>query len=229
MGSEFNLIDILIFAGIALFLIIRLGSVLGRRTGHQEPPTNVFGAGKKDEDAKNDNGNVVQLPQDRKPGEEDDAFAEAEGPLDAGLTQIKVADPDFNPNEFVSGSKMAFEMVLVAYTEGDEATLRNLLSPEVFDNFRQALKARSDAGQRLEEALIGIDGADILEAKMEGSNALVTVKFVSQQAHALYDSEGKVIEGDPNKIVSVTDIWTFKRDTRSHDPNWALVATRSSN
>lgn len=226
MGSEFNLIDILIFAGIALFLILRLGNVLGRRTGHQEPPTNIFGSGKKDKDAAGDNDNVVKLPQDRAHDADDEA---AEGPLDAGLTQIKVADPDFHPGEFLTGAKAAFEMVLAAYTEGDEQTLRNLLSPEVFDNFRQALKARADAGQRLEEVLIGIDGADILEAKMDGSNALVTIKFVSQQAHALYDSEGKVIEGDPNKIASVTDIWTFKRDTRSHDPNWTLVATRSSN
>lgn len=229
MGSEFNLIDILIFAGIALFLILRLGNVLGRRTGHQEPPTNIFGSGKKDDDASGDNDNVVQLPHDRQQEQEDEILAEAEGPLDSGLTQIKVADPDFRPSEFVSGAKGAFEMVLQAYTEGDEQTLRNLLSPEVFDNFRQALKARSDSGQRLEEVLVGIDGADILEAKMDGANALVTVKFVSQQAHALYDADGKVIEGDPNKIVSVTDIWTFKRDTRSHDPNWTLVATRSSN
>jgi len=225
MGSEFTLIDILIFAGIALFLILRLGNVLGRRTGHQEPPPNVFGSGKKDDDAKNDNGNVVHLPHDRT----DDELAEAEGPLDAGLTQVKLADPDFHPGEFIGGAKAAFEMVLAAYTEGDEQTLRNLLSAEVFDNFRQALKARSDAGQRLEEVLIGIDGADILEAKMDGSNALITVKFVSQQAHALYDADGKVVEGDPNKVASVTDIWTFKRDTRSHDPNWVLVATRSSN
>lgn len=229
MGSEFTLIDILIFAGIALFLILRLGNVLGRRTGHQEPPTNIFGSGKKDDDTSGDNDNIVQLPNDRMHEQDDDILAEAEGPLDAGLTQIKVADPDFRPGEFLGGAKAAFEMVLVAYAEGDEQTLRNLLSPDVFDNFRQALKARADAGQRLEEVLIGIDGADILEAKMEGPNALVTVKFVSQQAHALYDSEGKVIEGDPNKIVSVTDIWTFKRDTRSHDPNWTLVATRSSN
>ena len=226
-----GLFDILIFAGIALFLIMRLGNVLGRRTGHQEPPRNIFGPA--NDDPSNDSGgddNVVHLPKDRdRDAAEMQEEMEAEGPLDAGLTQIKLADPDFDPNMFLEGAKSAFEMILVAYAEGDDKTLRNLLSDEVFSNFRQAIQTREEAGQRLEEVLVGIDGADILEARMDRSNALVTIKFVSQQAHALYDSNGAVIEGDPNKITSVTDIWTFQRDTRSHDPNWVLVATRSSN
>ena len=219
-------LDILIFAVIALFLIVRLGGVLGRRTGHQEPPRNIFGPA--NDDPANDSGgddNVVHLPKER----DVDGPAEPEGPLDAGLTQIQLADPDFDPNGFLEGAKAAFEMILTAYAEGDEKTLRNLLSDEVFGNFRQAIQTREEAGQRLEEVLVGIDGADILEARMDAHNALVTLKFVSQQAHALYDKDGAVVEGDPNKITSVTDIWTFQRDTRSHDPNWVLVATRSSN
>lgn len=223
-----GLFDILIFAGIALFLIMRLGSVLGRRTGHQEPPRNIFGPA--NDDPANDSGgddNVVHLPKDRDAAAQMDPVDES--PLDAGMTQIKLADPDFDPDTFLEGAKAAFEMVLVAYAEGDEDTLRNLLNDDVFGNFHQAIKAREDSGQRLEEVLVGIDGADILEARMSGPNALVTIKFVSQQAHALYDQDGAVVDGDPNKITSVTDIWTFQRDTRSHDPNWVLVATRSSN
>ncbi len=232
MGG-FGFLDILIFGGVALFLIFRLGNVLGKRTGHQEPPpADPFGISRDAEKADQDDDTVVQLPrgnrgsEDQIPGHESDR---AEGPLDAGLTQITVADPSFESGEFLNGAKIAFEMILGAYSQGDEDTLRNLLDDSVLDPFLAAIADRADKGHRLEEVLIGIDGADILEAKMEGTTALVTVKFVSQQAHALYDADGQVIDGDPNKITSVTDIWAFSRDTRSRDPNWLLAATRSSN
>lgn len=232
MGG-FGFLDILIFAGVALFLIFRLGNVLGKRTGHQEGPRDLFGSN--GDDAKTDAGGddkVVHLPNGQRrrddaiPGSDRDR---AEGPLDSGLTQIAVADPSFDPSGFLEGGKVAFEMILNAFSAGDEGTLRALLADDVFESFHRAIKERQEKGHRLEEVLIGIDGADILEARMDKHMAVITVKFVSQQAHALYDSDGRVIEGDPNTITSVTDIWTFARDTRTSDPNWQLVATRSSN
>ncbi len=243
MDGGFGIFDIIIFAGVALFLIMRLGSVLGKRTGHQKPPpdaADLFGGGTGSDRSKAANdaddvdsggdGNVVHLPHNQRPDTGDQAaFAESDTPLGAGLTAIRDADAHFDPNGFVNGAKAAFEMILTAYADGDEKTLQGLLAPDVFENFSAAIRSRINAGQRLEEVLVGIDSADILEAKMDGKNALVTMKFVSQQAHALYDVDGNVVEGDPNTITTVTDIWTFQRDTRKSDPNWALVATRSSN
>lgn len=224
MGGGFELLDILIFAGVALFLIYRLGSVLGKRTGHQKPPTDIFTAGNEAEERKDDD-NVIHLPgANEEPEPISDELLES--PIGPGLTQIKLADPLFDPDGFVEGSKAAFEMILGAFTEGDEETLRQLLSDEVFENFRTAIKAREDAGQRLEETLVGLDSAEIVEARMENSYAYVGVKFESQQVHALYDSDGRVIEGDPNKVTRITDLWVFSRNTRSNDPNWVLVETR---
>ena len=97
----------------------------------------------------------------------------------------------------------------------------------MFANFEKSIRDREDANQTMEETLVGIRKADLVEAGMEGSIAQITVKFVSDQVHALSDEEGAIVEGDPNKIVSVTDFWTFIHDTRSRDPNWSLAATRS--
>lgn len=173
-------------------------------------------------------GKVVQLPSQRRRAEETDRKI-MESPLSEGITQIRAADPGFSPSDFLDGANGAFEMILQAYVEGDTRTLKNLLAKDVYQSFASAIQARNDNGQRIEDTLVGIDSTDILEARMEDSAALVTVKFVSEQVNVLYDAEDEVIEGDPHKVIVVTDIWTFSRDTRSRDPNWSLVSTRSPN
>lgn len=235
MGEQFGILDILIFAGVALFLIYRLGTVLGKRTGHQNPtelfggrPDKTDGPDKADGSDNDDDDTIVQMPKSRpEPQPIDDEMLD--GPLGPGLTQIKLADPLFDPDQFVDGSKIAFEMVLDSYSQGDVNTLRQLLNDDVYDNFYQAIQAREAANQRLEETLVGIDTAELIEARLEDYNALLTVKFISQQVNALYDADGQVIEGNPNEVVTVTDIWTFQRNTRDRDPNWVLIETRSSN
>ena len=122
---------------------------------------------------------------------------------------------------------MAFDLILGAYAAGETRTLRPLLSDEVFGNFSQAIRSREQAGETMDDTLIGIKKAEIAEAYMEGHTALVTVKFVSEQINVFRDENGDVIDGDPSAIAEVTDFWTFARDTRSPDPNWTLVATRS--
>ena len=139
----------------------------------------------------------------------------------------KSADSDFNAEEFLAGARVAFEMILSAYASGDREALENLLSSEVYDNFRSAIDDREATGQQMEETLVGIRSADIVEAYLDGSRAHVTTKFFSEQVHVLRDSEGQVIEGNPNQVADVVDFWTFARDTSASDPNWRLVATRS--
>lgn len=227
MGGGFEYFDIILFAMIAAFLVYRLGSVLGKRTGHErqgrEPFGSVGGEDGKSADAGNDNV-VATLPRDEEPAEQ-----EPDTPLGAAITQIKVADPTFTRKGFIEGGRKAFEMVITAYALGDMKTLRALLSDEVYENFSAVIRDRERTSRTQETTLVGIDTAEILEAELDGTVASVTVKYVSQQVNATRDESGKVIDGDPNAVEQVTDIWTFSRDTAASDPNWALVATRSPN
>jgi predicted lipid-binding transport protein (Tim44 family) len=233
MGDGFQFIDIILFALVAGFLILRLRSVLGRRDGHQSRTPDPFAPqpkpGRADE-------KIVRLPErtDRPIDAPSSAAAEmvggeAKGPLEVGLTQVKIADPSFDPEGFVSGARIAFELILNAFAAGDTDSLKPLLSQEVFGNFSHSIRERKASGMRLETKLAGLRSAELVEAYMAGRTAHITIKFVSEQISALYDAAGAVVEGDPDEVIEVTDYWTFARDTRSTDPNWTLVATGSDN
>ncbi|MDA0240350.1 MAG: Tim44/TimA family putative adaptor protein [Proteobacteria bacterium] len=233
MGEGFQFIDIILFAMVAAFIILRLRSVLGRRHDQGKPrqqdPFSV-------EPPKNRDDNVVQLP-DPNDSRDKDRFdtdtlepvepAEPDSPLQAGVAQIQAASPGFDLKEFAAGAGGAFEMIVEAFAKGDRATLESLLSETVFDNFTRAISAREEAKETLENTLVGIRSLTGIEAYMEGKVAHVTVKIVSEQVNITRDADGEVVDGDPNHITEITDIWTFARDTSSRDPNWELVATRS--
>jgi predicted lipid-binding transport protein (Tim44 family) len=228
MNGGFEYFDIILFAMIAAFLVYRLGSVLGKRTGHERQGREPFGriGGKETAAADAGNDNVVAMPQREVPPEE----AEPDTPLGAAITQIKLADSSFSRKGFLEGARGAFEMVITAFALGDMKTLQTLLSPDVYENFAEAIKNRERANQTRETTLVGIDVAEIIEARLEDKrHAFVTVKYISQQVNATRDEENNVVEGDPNAIEKVTDIWTFRHDTRASDPNWQLVATLSPN
>jgi predicted lipid-binding transport protein (Tim44 family) len=232
----FQFLDIILFAAVAAFFVFRLRNVLGKRMGHDKPPSDPFG-----KRAANDSENekVISLPNRNKSAaaEEDEAEpAAANGagepdaaatPVDAGLTQIKLADKTFAEGPFLAGARTAFEMVITTFAGGDAKALRPLLSNDVYADFSGAMAERGRAGQVLETTLVGINSAEIIEAELQGRTAFVTVKFVSEQINAVRDKKGEVVEGDPTHVSKITDIWTFARNLRSRDPNWTLVATRS--
>ncbi len=228
MGDGFP-IDIILFAMVAAFIVLRLRSVLGRRTGHERQRPNPFStepqdkSGKKQEPEKGAD-KVVQLP-DRSA--EAVVEGETETPLLAALNEIKAADPRFDPGEFVAGARTAFEFIVETFAEGNADKLRPLLSDEVYDNFASAIDSRKEAGETLETTIIGIKGMDILEAGMEDGNAFVSVKFDTEQINVTLNEAGDVVDGDADHITRVVDIWTFGRDTRSSDPNWQLVRTET--
>lgn len=234
MGDGFQFLDIVLFAMVAAFLVLRLRSVLGKKTGHQEPRQDPIS--RRQQDSQKD-GNVVELPNLYKDGPDDmaepldDPVANLDpnDPLASGITQIRIADSSFHPVEFANGARAAFEMIVQAFAEGDTKTLENLLAEDVFENFNEAIVARREANEKLETTIIGISSADVVEAAMDGRNAMVTVKFVSEQVNVTHDAEGRVVDGDPNQVTEITDIWTFSRDTKSSDPNWKLVETSSQN
>jgi predicted lipid-binding transport protein (Tim44 family) len=230
MGNGFQFIDIILFAMIAAFLILRLRNVLGRRDGHEGDFRDSF---KPDATTDNDNDNVVQLTERNEQEAYDEeaaaiaVMANGDEALAAGIAEVRAVDSTFNTEDFLVGARVAFEMVLGAYATGDRQTLENLLSPEVLGNFTRAIDDREEAGEVMEDTLVGIRRADIVEAYLTSGNAMVTVKFISEQVNVVRDAEGQIASGNPNEITDVIDFWTFARDTSSTDPNWALAATRS--
>jgi len=225
-GDGLAFFDIIFFALVAGFLILRLRSVLGRRTGNENQERWTPRLPSR-------SGPTPPAPSERAPSDKVAVLpprpAAAAGapasPLDAALAQIKQADPGFDPNRFLEGARAAFDMIVGAYAQGDTATLRPLLANDVFENFAAAIKGRQDAKQTLETTLIGIKSADLLEARMEGRSAFVTVKFVSEQVNVTRNTSGEIVDGDPSHVATITDVWTFARNTRASDPNWALVQT----
>ncbi|MGK9233005.1 Tim44/TimA family putative adaptor protein [Inquilinus limosus] len=219
--GEGSFLDILVLAVIAGFLILRLRSVLGRRTGtEQRRPNPLAQPPARPEPRTPDN--VVNMPERPRAAGNGEA-----GPA-SGLTQIKIADRSFSEGSFLGGARGAFKMIVEAFARGDTATLRPLLSDELYDEFSAAIRERLAAGHTLDETVEAVDRAEIVEARLDGRTAFVTVRFVSHQKSVLRDAEGKVVEGNPDQTVEVTDVWTFARNTRATDPNWALVETRES-
>jgi predicted lipid-binding transport protein (Tim44 family) len=214
--------DIILFAMVAAFLVLRLRAVLGRRTGTEQRRENpLLRAPEAARDSARDN--VVPLP---------DRSIEAPsggGPvsLEAGLGQIRSADPAFDPKGFIQGARGAFEIIVNAFAAGDTATLRPLLSDEVYERFAEAIRARNEAKETHETRLDSIKSAEITEARLNGRTAFVTVRFASDQVNVTRSADGHVVDGEPDRMVEKTDFWTFARNTRAQDPNWLLVATRS--
>ena len=218
-----EIIDILIFAVIAVFLIYRLRSVLGRRTGDEDGRANPYaGRGQPRIEESDDGGdNVVTLPGRPRPQVDD--IPPVEGA--SGLTQIRIADPGFDDREFLRGARMAFGMIVEAFASADSDALRPLLGEELFADFDGAIRERLAAEETLETRVERIESAEITEVRVADGAALITVKFVSTQVNLTRDAQGTLIDGsvEPGEA---TDLWTFARPIDTTDPNWLLVETR---
>jgi predicted lipid-binding transport protein (Tim44 family) len=207
--------------------------VLGRRTGNEKPPRDLFTPRDAAQTETTDAGKVVTLPRRDVTAEDEDRFSDIDAvaapgtPLNESLRALNKADSSFNPKEFLNGARMAYEMIVMAYADGDRKTLKNLLSREVYDGFDAAISERETKGEKVKSTFVGIDKAQITHAETKGSEAQITVRIVSQLISATYDKADKLIEGDAENVAEVNDLWTFARDTRSRDPNWKLVATES--
>lgn len=234
---EFFDFGTIFFLVAAIVIFFQLRNVLGRRTGNERPPFDPYTAGRSGDngkDAAKPQDNVVSLPRKRSTadGQEDayqsiDVVAQPGTDLNKGLRAVKDADSTFDPKSFLEGAKMAYEMIVMAFADGDRKTLKNLLSREVFDGFVAAIADRESRSEKIQSSFVGIDKADIVSAEMKGSEAHITLRIVSELISATRDSAGTVIDGDPETVAEVKDVWTFARDTRSRDPNWKLVATEA--
>jgi predicted lipid-binding transport protein (Tim44 family) len=220
--GEFQYFDIILFAMVAGFLVLRLRSVLGRRTGN-ERRRDLFP--RRAAPAADNNVTTLVEPEKRITKPAGDASAADE--VAEGLNRIRRADSSFDPAHFIEGARSAFEMIVAAFAKGEKAELRPLLSDEVFQRFSVAIDERVDAKETLETQIEKLDKVDIVEAGLAGRTAQVTLKLVSHQINVTRAMDGSIVDGAPGQSVEKTDYWTFARDTRSTDPNWVLVATSS--
>jgi predicted lipid-binding transport protein (Tim44 family) len=224
MGDIPHYFDIILFAMVAAFLVLRLRSVLGRRTGNERrrDPSYLRSAAPASD-------KVVPLGAQRPNGAAPAApTAVSANPVAGGLAQITAVDPDFDAPHFLDGARAAFELIVAAFAKGDKSGLRPLLSDEVFIPFAAAIDERAAARETLETRIAKLKDIDIVEAGVSERTARVTVKLVSDQIHVLRAHDGSVVDGDPDNLIEKTDFWTFARDMRSSDPNWQLVATGSA-
>jgi predicted lipid-binding transport protein (Tim44 family) len=236
MRDVFDIYTI-IFLALAVFIFLRLRSVLGQRTGRERPPYDPFSA----RDAVRPspaNEKVVSLPgrpaeapapsvEESAPAERWKGVAEPGSSTAAGLDAVAADDKTFNPQHFLAGARAAYEMVVTAFAAGDRRTLKNLLSRDVYEGFENAIREREARGETVESRFVSIDKADIVGAELRGRTAQITVRFVSQLVSVTRDRSGAIIDGSSDRVTDVTDVWTFARDVASRDPNWKLVATEA--
>ncbi len=233
MQDVFDIYTI-IFLALAVFIFLRLRSVLGQRTGRERPPYDPYSA--RDAVRGSTGDKVVTLPprvveQAAKPAEPAEPvdrwkdIAPTGSAVAAGLDAILAADKSFDPRHFLTGARAAYEMIVVAFAQGDRRTLRDILSKEVFEGFDQVIQEREERGETAETRFVSIDTTEITAAELRGRTAQVAVRFVSQLVSVTRDKAGNVTDGNPDKVTDVTDVWTFARDVTSRDPNWKLVAT----
>jgi predicted lipid-binding transport protein (Tim44 family) len=220
-------LDIIFFAGVALFIGYRLYQVLGTRTGNERPPgqpdpTELPKTTTATPGQKSLPGNVTPLPRTSRPAPVEPVI---EGLAAAGIAAIQQMDRSFSPGQFLDGARAAHDMIVHAFAAGDRETLRPLLDKEVYDSFDGAISARAAAGHNCEFTLVSQRSADFADAALRGRIAEITVKFVSDIMSVTRDAAGAVVDGVAGTVREVTDVWTFAKDTRSSDPNWKLVAT----
>ncbi|MGO4914618.1 Tim44/TimA family putative adaptor protein [Pseudogemmobacter sp. W21_MBD1_M6] len=215
-------VQLLVLAGIAIFLILRLKNVLGTREGFEKPPV------VKDKDEASSRGGrrdfeVIEGGPDR-----DITDHAAEGSnAEKALTKMKAVDPSFNVGSFLEGARGAYEMILMAFERGDLAAIKPFLSEDVYDTFAEVVADREMRGLTIKTEFIGIRELALSDADFDSTTfeAEITVKFVAELTTVVRNAEGEIVEGNPNAIKRQKDVWTFARQMGTNDPNWQLVAT----
>lgn len=221
-------VDLILFAMVAAFLVLRLRSILGRRTGYERPQRE--GQGAYDPKAERGAGgdNVVDFPGVQgQAGGARRAVPDPRSPVGQALMRIRGVDPSFDPNGFLDGAEGAFRMIVDAFARGDRQTLRMLLADDTYRGFEGEIARREAAGETQRSEVRAMQEMGIEAADLRGTIADVTIRFVSDQVNVTTAKDGSFVAGAEG-VTELTDIWTFQRDLRSEDPTWKLVATQSA-
>jgi len=216
-----SMIQIVILAGVALFLVLQLRKVLGTRDGF-EPPKSEGVEGPANGAARNfdviDGG-----------GEDHDIahFIGVDTSDGKALSAMKRIEPDFTVSEFASGAKYAYELILMAFENGEMAEVKDFLSDDVYASFSGAIDARKEQGLNIEASFVGVSKTELMEAEFDESTRMaeITMRFSGELTSVVKNVAGEVVEGDPNQVKRQRDTWTFARGMGVDDPNWQLIAT----
>lgn len=229
--------DIFVYAIVAAGLVLWLRNILGTRHGDERERSNPFAA-------------AADAPADQAPGDEtgeismnedlspEEAISDlAANPTQTmvvdnktaenGLLEIAAADKNFDVKRFLTGAQDAFVLIVESFAAADLETLKNLLEESVYNAFEGAIMAREEAGEVMEKEIHAIRRSEVLDARLDGKMAFVTLRFVADEMGATKNADGDVIDGDADKVSEMIDIWTFGRSVKSKDPKWLLYETRS--
>lgn len=246
MNGDLSLFTIIALV-VAVFAVLKLRSVLGRRTDEDDIRANrrfrteAEGSEKVvtlPQRGERDANDVVPQAQPQGPDPEEiheniEKMSGGNAGIKKGLTDIFAVDPNFDPENFIEGAKSAYELIVTAFAEGNRQTLNDLLSQDVCEGFSDAIDAREARKEIVDQSFVGIQRATVLEADADDGTAGVTVRFVSQLITSVRDKDGEIISGDDKSVKEVTDIWSFSRDISTPqalaNPNWKLVATQEPN
>ncbi len=214
------IIQLLVLAGIALFLVLRLRNVLGTREGFEQKPTPQA---------------PTTAPQARRDFEVIEGGVDLDiadhidvtGKSGKALLKMKVAEPSFNVTEFLSGARGAYEMLLMAFENGDKDTLKRFLSDDVYTSFASVIETREAEGLRIDATFIGVRELKLVAAEFDekSGEGEITIKFVAELTSVVRDQAGEAVEGNPDEIKRQKDVWSFARIMGADDPNWQLVST----
>jgi predicted lipid-binding transport protein (Tim44 family) len=222
MGGGGFPIDLVLFGMIAAFLVLRLRSILGRRTGYERPPQPY-----QPPTGPTVQGPVIDGRAEPAAATTHHAVPEPVSALGQTLAYMQEADRSFDPAGFLDGAEKAFRLIVGAFAAGDRTTLRNLLSDDTYRAFDQAIAAREAAGHQQISEVRAVPGVSVETADLTGTVAHIGVKFVSDQISLTRDAAGNPVAGT-DAVTEITDLWTFERDLSSHDPTWRLVAAHST-
>lgn len=227
----------IVFALLAIFVVWKLRSVLGTRTGTEQPPMDAFRRRMPEAPSDDSSRTVVRFPGNGAEPEREQSLSDrraawlripgVEDRVMPGLEAIASADSSFEPKSFIEGAKTAYEMIIMSFAAGNRQSLQELLSKDVFESFAAAIADREQRGETVDTTFVSIDRTTIEDAQLRQVTAQISLRFQSKLITATRDRSGVIIDGHADKVVDMVDVWTFARDTNSRDPNWRLVATEA--
>ena len=212
------LIQLLVLAGVAIFLILRLRSVLGTREGFEKPPIQ-----REEAQSRRPNLEVIEGGPDHDITD----HVPENSPAAAAFADMKRVDQTFNVGEFLGGAKGAYEMILMAYETGNLSSVQPFISKDIYDAFASGIEAREKDGITVEASFIGVSETAVQDAEFDSTSreAEITIRFMGEFNYTVRDKAGDIIEGGPTTVKRQRDVWTFARTMGTDDPNWTLVAT----
>ena len=222
MNEGFAFFDIIIFAMLAGYLVFQLRRALGRRSDNQETKSKL-NPEQRAKHSEADNVVAIKTNKNENQGNENQEQEETLG----GLTELREKDPSFSDRDFIAGSKDAFSWIVEAFSKGEISKLEPLLSEPLFEGFKQAIEQREDGQLSSETNIVSIKSAQIHNVTVKQDQVNITVEYVTDQIKSTRNAEGEIVDGDPDTIEAVTDLWTFNRNIKSKNPNWILVKTET--